>query len=138
MTRAINNVMLLGRLGGDPEIRTFDDGGRIASFSLATNESWRDAKSGETRERTEWHKISVQGSGLVGIVEKCLAKGSRVYLQGRLATRKWKGEDGKDRYATEVVVRPVVGELVLLDVKRESSEASEAEVEADVVEEIES
>jgi single-strand DNA-binding protein len=133
---AVALAPLLGRLGADPEVRAFDDGGRIANFSLATSESWRDPKSGETKVRTQWHKISVTGSGLVGIVEKYLAKGSRIYLQGSLSTRKWKGEDGKDRFTTEVVVRSAVGVIVLLDVKREGGGESADEAEAEAIEDV--
>ena len=115
MTNSINKVTLIGNLGKDPEIRSFQNGGRAASFSLATSESWKDKTSGEWKERTEWHRVSVMSDGLVGVVEKYLRKGSKIYLEGKLETRKWTDKEGRDNYTTEIVLRPYAGELIRLD-----------------------
>lgn len=112
---SFNQVMLIGNLGGDPEIKGFADGGRIASFSVATSESWKDKASGERKERTEWHRVTVQPDGLVGVVERYLRKGSKVHIVGQLRTRKWTGTDGVERYATEVVIGGLHGQLTMLD-----------------------
>jgi single-strand DNA-binding protein len=115
MAGSVNKVIIVGNLGKDPEIRTFQNGGRVASFSVATSESWKDKSSGEKKERTEWHRVSVLNENLVGIVERFLKKGSKVYLEGQLETRKWTDKEGKERYSTEVVLRPFRGELTMLD-----------------------
>jgi single-strand DNA-binding protein len=115
MTNSLNKVTLIGNLGKDPEIRSFQNGGRAASFSLATSESWKDKTSGEWKERTEWHRVSVMSDGLVGVVEKYLRKGSKIYLEGKLETRKWTDKEGRDNYTTEIVLRPYAGELIRLD-----------------------
>ncbi|NBX73641.1 MAG: single-stranded DNA-binding protein [Alphaproteobacteria bacterium] len=115
MAGSVNKVILVGNLGRDPEIRAFNNGGRVASFSIATSESWKDKASGEKKERTEWHRISVLNDNLVGIVEKYLKKGSKVYIEGQLETRKWTDQSGQEKYSTEVVLRPYRGELTLLD-----------------------
>lgn len=99
-----NRVEIMGRLGADPEIKSFQNGGRIANMRIATSERWKDKSSGEQKERTEWHSISVQNDGLVGIVERFCRKGKRVLVDGELRTRKWQDRDGNDRYSTEVVV----------------------------------
>ena len=109
----INKVFLVGRLGKDPEIKSFNNGGRIANFSVATSETWTDKSSGERKEKTEWTNITVQGDGLVGVVEKYLHKGSEVSVVGKLQTRKWQDKDGNDKYTTEVVVG-MGGELALI------------------------
>jgi single-strand DNA-binding protein len=114
---SVNKVILVGNLGKDPEVRTFANGGRVASFSIATSESWKDKASGERKERTEWHRISVLNDALVGIVEKYLKKGAKVYIEGQLETRKWTDKDGAEKYTTEVVLRPFRGELTMLDSK---------------------
>lgn len=114
---SLNKVLLLGNLGSDPEIRTLSGGGKVASFRLATTEHWK--KDGEKRERTEWHSVVVFNDGLVGIVEKYLRKGSKVYIEGQLQTRKWQDKSGNDRYTTEVVLQAYKGELKLLDGKPE-------------------
>ncbi len=100
----INQVTIVGRLGKDPEVKSFANGGRIANFSVATSETWLDKSSGERKTRTEWHNITVNSDGLVGVVEKYLHKGSEVALTGKLQTRKWQDKDGNDRYTTEIVV----------------------------------
>jgi single-strand DNA-binding protein len=115
MAGSVNKVIIVGNLGKDPEIRAFQNGGRVASFSVATSESWKDKSSGEKKERTEWHRISVLNENLVGIVERFLKKGSKVYLEGQLETRKWTDKEGKERFSTEVVLRPFRGELTMLD-----------------------
>lgn len=112
---SVNKVIILGNVGKDPEIRTFQSGGRVANFTLATSEKWKDKTSGERKERTEWHRVSVLNENLVGIVERYVRKGVRLYVEGQLETRKWTDKDGQDRYQTEVVLRPYRGEIVLLD-----------------------
>ncbi|MBI3440643.1 MAG: single-stranded DNA-binding protein [Proteobacteria bacterium] len=119
MAGSINKVILIGNLGKDPEIRSFPNGGRVASFSVATSESWKDKATGERKERTEWHRISILNDALVGIAEKYLKKGSKVYLEGQLETRKYE-KDGRDVYTTEVVLRPFNGNLTMLDGKGSS------------------
>lgn len=123
MAGSVNKVIIVGNLGKDPEVRAFQNGGRVCNFSVATSESWKDKASGEKKERTEWHRISILNDALVGIAEKYLKKGSKVYIEGQLETRKWQDKDGKDQYSTEVVLRPYRGELTLLD-GRSSSGAS--------------
>jgi single-strand DNA-binding protein len=110
----VNKVILIANLGADPEIKSFQNGGRIANFRAATSESWKDRATGERKERTEWHNVTVQGDGLVGVVERFLKKGSKVYLEGSLRTRKWQDRDGNDRFTTEVNVG-VGGVLTMLD-----------------------
>ncbi|HYD17375.1 MAG TPA: single-stranded DNA-binding protein [Patescibacteria group bacterium] len=117
MAGSVNKVILVGNLGKDPEIRSFANGGRVASFSIATSESWKDKASGEKKERTEWHRISVLNDNLVGIVEKYIKKGAKVYIEGQLETRKWTDKDGQEKYTTEVVLRPFRGEITMLDSK---------------------
>ena len=115
MAGSLNKVTLIGHLGRDPETRSLQSGDRVANFSLATSESWRDKATGEKKEKTEWHNVAIFGDGLVGIVERYLKKGSKVYLEGQLQTRKWQDQSGADRYTTEVVLRPYAGNLILLD-----------------------
>ncbi len=114
MAGSVNKVILVGNLGRDPEIRSFPNGGRVANFSIATSETWKDKNSGERKERTEWHRISVTNDALVGVVERFLKKGSKVYIEGQLETRKYE-KDGREMYTTEVVLRPYRGELTMLD-----------------------
>lgn len=114
---SLNKVMLIGNLGADPEIKSFQNGGKIANLRVATSESWKDKATGEKKERTEWHSVTVQNEGLVGVVERFLKKGSKVYLEGQLQTRKWQDQSGADRYSTEVVLRGFGGTLVMLDGK---------------------
>ena len=115
MAGSKNKVNLLGRVGADPEIRATTSGNRVASFSLATSDSWRDSNSGERVERTEWHLVVVWNQGLVKIVEKYVAKGSLLDLEGKLRTRKWVDNAGNERYATEIHLENYAGELTLLD-----------------------
>jgi len=109
----INQVTIVGRLGKDPEVKTFANGGKIANFSVATSEEWKEKSTGERKSRTEWHNITIQGDGLVGVVERFLTKGSEVALIGKLQTRKWADKDGNDRYTTEIVVG-MGGQLALI------------------------
>ena len=115
MAGSVNKVILVGNLGRDPEIRSTQDGMRIANLSVATSESWRDNASGERKERTEWHRVVIFNDKLVEIVEKYLRKGSKVYLEGALQTRKWTDNSGQERYTTEVVLQRFRGELTMLD-----------------------
>ena len=124
MAGSVNKVILVGNLGRDPEIRSFPSGGRVANFSIATSESWKDKQTGERKERTEWHRISVTNEGLVGIVERFVKKGSKVYIEGQLETRKYMDKDNVERYTTEVVLRPYRGELTLLDSRKDSGAPS--------------
>lgn len=116
MAGSVNKVILLGNLGGDPEVRTTQDGTKIVSFTLATSDRWRDKSSGEQRERTEWHRVVVFNENLARIAEQYLRKGSSVYLEGALQTRKWE-KDGVERYTTEVVLQKFRGELTLIGSK---------------------
>lgn len=115
MAGSVNKVILVGNLGRDPEIRSLQDGTKVANLSVATSENWRDKDSGERRERTEWHRVVIFNDRLADVVEKYLRKGSKVYLEGQLQTRKWTGQDGQDRYSTEVVLQRYRGELTMLD-----------------------
>ena len=115
MAGSVNKVILIGHLGRDPEIRTFQNGGKVANLSLATSEAWRDKASGERRERTEWHRVVILNEPLVKVAEQYLRKGSKVYLEGQLETRKATDQAGIERYFTEVVLRPFRGEIALLD-----------------------
>lgn len=115
MAGSVNKVILIGNLGRDPEIRTFANGGKAANMRIATSESWRDKATGERKERTEWHSVAVFNDGLVGVIEKFVKKGSKIYIEGQLETRKWTDQNGVERYSTEVVLRPYRGELTLLD-----------------------
>lgn len=116
---SINKVILVGNLGSDPEIRNTQNGAKIANFSIATSESWKDKQTGERREKTEWHRIVVFNEGLAGIVERFLKKGSKVYVEGSLQTRKWTGNDGIEKYTTEVVLQGFNGNLTMLDTKQD-------------------
>ena len=120
MAGSVNKVILLGNLGRDPEVRNFPNGGKVANFSIATSETWKDRNTGERRERTEWHNISITNEALVSVAEKYLKKGSKVYVEGQLETRKWQDQAGNDRYTTEVVLRPYRGELTMLDSRNSS------------------
>lgn len=115
MSGSVNKVILIGNLGRDPEIRTFQNGGKVANLRIATTESWKDKNSGERKERTEWHSVAIMNDGLVGVAECFLKKGSKVYVEGQLETRKWQDQSGQDRYSTEVVLRPFSGVLQMLD-----------------------
>lgn len=115
MAGSVNKVILIGNLGADPEIKSFQNGGKIANIRIATSEQWKDRMTGERKERTEWHNVVINGDGLVGVVERYLKKGSKVYIEGSLRTRKWQDRDGNDRYTTEVVIAGMGGTLTMLD-----------------------
>jgi single-strand DNA-binding protein len=115
MAGSVNKVILVGNLGRDPEVRNFQNGGRVANLSLATSESWKDKATGERKERTEWHRVAIFNDRLVDVVEKYLKKGAKVYIEGQLETRKWTDKDGAEKYTTEVVLRQFRGELTMLD-----------------------
>ena len=115
MAGSVNKVILIGNVGNDPETRSFNNGGKVANFSLATSESWRDKQSGEKKEKTEWHRVSVFSEGLVGVIERYVKKGSKLYIEGKLQTRKWTDKDGNEKYTTEVVLNGFGSSLTLLD-----------------------
>lgn len=115
---SVNKVIIVGNLGHDPEVRSFQNGGKICNLRIATSEIWRDKQTGERKERTQWHSVTIHPEGLVDIAEKYLRKGSKAYIEGQLETRKWQDQSGADRYSTEIVLRPYNGTLVMLDGNR--------------------
>jgi single-strand DNA-binding protein len=115
MAGSVNKVILVGNLGRDPEVRSTQDGTKVANLSLATSETWRDRNTGERRERTEWHRVVIFNERLAEVAEKYLRKGSKIYVEGQLQTRKWTDQNGQDRYSTEVVLQRFRGELTMLD-----------------------
>ncbi|MDP3676399.1 MAG: single-stranded DNA-binding protein [Novosphingobium sp.] len=115
MAGSLNKVMLIGNLGQDPEVKSFQNGGRIANLRIATSENWKDKATGERKERTEWHSVVLQSDGLVGVAERYLRKGSKVYIEGQLRTRKWQDASGNDRYSTEISVGGIGGVMTMLD-----------------------
>jgi len=115
MAGSVNKVILVGNLGADPEVKNFSNGGKVCNLRLATSETWKDKQSGERKERTAWHSVAIFADGLAKVAEQYLRKGSKVYLEGQLETRKWQDQSGQDRYSTEVVLRPYSSSLVLLD-----------------------
>lgn len=115
MAGSVNKVILIGNLGRDPEVRTFQNGGKVCNLRIATSEQWKDRTSGERKERTEWHSVAVFQEGLVRICEQYLKKGSKVYIEGKLQTRKWQDQSGQDRYTTEIVLQGYDGTLTMLD-----------------------
>ena len=115
MAGSVNKVILVGNLGRDPEVRSLNDGSPVVNLSVATSESWRDKGTGERRERTEWHRVVIFNENLARVAEQYLRKGSKVYLEGQLQTRKWTDQSGQDRYSTEIVLQRFRGELVMLD-----------------------
>ncbi|PWK62808.1 single-stranded DNA-binding protein [Roseicyclus mahoneyensis] len=115
MAGSVNKVILVGNLGRDPEVRSFQNGGKVCNLRIATSETWKDRATGERKERTEWHSVAIFSEPLAKIAEQYLRKGSKVYIEGQLETRKWQDQSGQDRYSTEVVLRPYRGELTLLD-----------------------
>ena len=123
MAGSVNKVILIGNLGADPEVRTFQNGGRVCNLRLATSETWRDRETGERRERTQWHQVVIFNENLIRVAEQFLSKGRKVYVEGQLETRKWQDQSGQDRYSTEVVLRAYRGELVLLDSRGEGGGA---------------
>ncbi len=115
MAGSVNKVILVGNLGRDPEVRTFQNGGKVCNLRVATSERWKDRNTGEQRERTEWHSVAIFSEPLARTAEQYLRKGSKVYLEGQLETRKWQDQSGQDRYSTEVVLRPYTSTMVMLD-----------------------
>jgi single-strand DNA-binding protein len=115
MAGSVNKVILIGNLGADPEIRTFQNGGKIANLRIATSETWKDRNTGERKERTEWHTVVIHSEPLVRVAEQYLKKGSKIYVEGQLETRKWQDQSGADRYSTEVALRPYRSELTMLE-----------------------
>jgi len=115
MAGSVNKVIIVGNLGADPEVKSFQNGGRLANLRIATSEDWKDKATGEKKERTEWHSVVLNSDGLVGVAERFLKKGSKVYIEGQLRTRKWQDASGNDRYTTEVSVGGFDGKLVMLD-----------------------
>lgn len=119
MAGSVNKVILIGNLGRDPEVRNFQNGGKVCNLRIATSETWKDRNTGERRERTEWHSVAVFSEGLVRVCEQYLRKGSKVYIEGKLQTRKWQDQSGQDRYSTEVVLQGFDATLVMLDGRNE-------------------
>ncbi|MEM1351285.1 MAG: single-stranded DNA-binding protein [Pseudomonadota bacterium] len=115
MAGSVNKVILIGNLGRDPEVRSFQNGGKVCNLRIATSESWKDRNTGERKERTEWHSVAIFSEPLARVAEQYLRKGSKVYIEGQLETRKWQDQSGQDRYSTEVVLRPYKSELTMLD-----------------------
>ncbi len=115
MAGSVNKVILIGNLGADPEVKSFQNGGRVCNIRIATSENWKDKQTGDRRERTEWHNVAIYQDGAVNYAEQYLRKGSKVYVEGQLETRKWQDQSGNDRYSTDVAVRPFSGNLTGLD-----------------------
>ncbi|AUQ98850.1 single-stranded DNA-binding protein [Phaeobacter inhibens] len=115
MAGSVNKVILIGNLGRDPEVRSFQNGGKVCNLRIATSETWKDRNTGERREKTEWHSVAIFSEGLVRVAEQYLRKGSKVYIEGQLQTRKWQDQSGQDRYSTEVVLQGIGGTLTMLD-----------------------
>lgn len=115
MAGSVNKVIIIGNLGRDPEVRTFQNGGKVCNLRIATSESWKDSSTGERKERTEWHSVAIFSEPLAKVAEQYLKKGSKVYIEGQLETRKWQDQSGADRYSTEVVLRPYTSTLTMLD-----------------------
>jgi single-strand DNA-binding protein len=121
MAGSVNKVIIVGNLGADPEVKSFQNGGRICNLRIATSEDWKDRTTGEKKEKTEWHSVTLATDGLVGVAERFLKKGSKVYIEGQLQTRKWQDASGNDRYTTEIRVGGFDGKLVMLDGARSGS-----------------
>ncbi|MFN4059087.1 MAG: single-stranded DNA-binding protein [Roseinatronobacter sp.] len=124
MAGSVNKVIIIGNLGRDPEVRSFPSGGKVCNLRIATGEQWRDKATGERKEKTEWHSVAIYNEALVRIAEQYLRKGSTVYIEGQLETRKWQDQSGADRYTTEIALRPYRGELTLLGGRGEGGGAS--------------
>jgi len=123
MAGSVNKVILIGNLGRDPEIRSFQNGGKVCNFSIATSESWKDKQTGERKEKTEWHNIVVKNEGLISVAERFLKKGSKVYIEGKMESRKYTDKDGAEKYTTEVVLSPFGGTLTMLDSAKSEPQA---------------
>lgn len=124
MAGSVNKVILIGNLGRDPEVRTFNNGGKVCNLRVATSETWKDKQTGERKERSEWHSIAIFQEGLVRIAEQYLRKGSKVYIEGKLQTRKWQDQSGQDKYSTEVVLQGYDGVLTMLDGRSDNNGSS--------------
>ena len=133
MANSLNKVTLIGNIGRDPEVRSFQNGSKVCNLSLATSERWKDKETNEPKEKTEWHRIVVFNDKLVEIIEKYVHKGSKVYIEGQLETRKWTDASGAEKYSTEVVLRPYRGEIIFLDSKSEVDNSSSNVIEDDNV-----
>ena len=121
---SLNKVTLIGNVGKDPEIRNFQNGDKVAEFSVATSESWKDKATGEKKEKTEWHNVSVTNQGLVKVIESYVKKGTKLYIEGKLETQKYKDKEGVERYSTKIMLKPYNGEIVLLDAKGDNAKAA--------------
>lgn len=121
MAGSVNRVILIGNLGRDPEVKSFQNGGKIVNLRIATSESWKDRATGERKERTEWHSVAILNEAVAKIAEQYLRKGSKIYVEGQLETRKYQDQSGQDRYVTEITVRPYRGEIKLLDGRRDEN-----------------
>ncbi len=124
MAGSVNKVILIGNLGKDPEVRSMQSGSKVCNLSVATSESWKDKATGERKEKTEWHRVVVFNENIINVCEKYLRKGSKIYLEGQIETRKWQDAQGADRYSTEIVLRPYRGELTMLGGRDEGGGAS--------------
>ena len=131
MVGSVNKVILLGNLGRDPEIRSLQSGSKMATFSIATSKRWKDKNTQEQKDKTSWHNIVVFGDGLVDIIEKYVKKGSKIYVEGELQTRKWQDQDGNDRYSTEVVLQGFNSNLTLLDTRNATNNIEDKEINTD-------
>src|SRR6201999_3625400 len=127
MAGSVNKVILIGNLGADPEIRTLNSGDKVANLRIATSETWRDRNSGERKERTEWHRVVIFNDNIVKVAENYLRKGSKIYVEGAIQTRKWTDNSGQEKYSTEIVLQKFRGELTMLDGKGEGGGASEGD-----------
>lgn len=127
MAGSLNKVLIIGNLGADPEIRTFGNGGKVCNLRIATSETWKDKNTGERREKTEWHTVAIFTEGLVRVCEQYLKKGSKVYIEGQLQTRKWQDQSGNDKYSTEVVLQGFNGTLTMLDGKQGDSSGGQSQ-----------
>jgi len=121
MAGSVNKVIILGNLGAEPEVRTFQNGNKVCNLRIATSETWKDKNTGERKERTEWHTVAIFNEGLVRVAEQYLRKGSKVYIEGKLQTRKWQDQSGNDRYSTEVVLQGFDANLTMLDGRQDGN-----------------
>jgi single-strand DNA-binding protein len=126
MAGSVNKVILIGNVGKDPDIRTTQNGARVASFSVATSESWKDKTTGERKENTQWHRVVIFNDSLVGVAERFLRKGIKVYIEGQLESRKWTGDDGKENLTTEVVLRQFKGDITILEKLNDGNQAHQS------------
>lgn len=126
MAGSVNKVILIGNLGADPEVRSFQNGGKVCNLRLATSESWKDKNTGQKSERTEWHSVAIFSEGLAGVAERFLRKGSKVYIEGQLRTRKWQDQSGADKYSTEVVLQGPNSVLTMLDGPAQTGERKQS------------